>query len=138
MLKGYGGSIDLAGGISKWTPLFYAALSGKFECVEFLLAMGANKEISDVRGLECTDLVENEISRLKLKLKTLIAEKPGDALVENLQAIVSNRFVEFSFWFCQKDSLDVFFVRNFNLRQTFTLYLEILKDPTKYALSNLI
>eukprot|EP00111_Clytia_hemisphaerica_P017121 TCONS_00050694-protein len=93
LLKGYGGSIDLVGGISKWTPLFYAALSGQFECVEFLLAMGANKEISDVRGLECTDLVENEISRLKLKLKTLVAEKPGDTLVENLQAIIPTQFL---------------------------------------------
>jgi len=64
-----GASVNAQGGFDKWTPLFYASLCGQYQCVEFLLTIGANMEICDARGMNCIDLVENEIKALESILK---------------------------------------------------------------------
>ena len=40
LLVSHGATVDLTGGLDKWTALFYAALAGHAEVVGFLLAIG--------------------------------------------------------------------------------------------------
>ena len=116
LLHSYGASINLQGGIAKWTPLFFAALCGRHLCVEALLKMGADKDMCDARGLKCIDMVEKEIKKLKRRIrKEGLATSPipsattisgGSSTVEthdlsyleDLQSIVS--------WFLKKLELN--------------------------------
>lgn len=101
-LYNHGGSIDSPGGIEKWSPLFYAAMTGQYDCVEFLLTLGANPEQCDMRGLHCVELVENEISVLKVHLKIEEISATTSSLVDDterpetsLQSLVCTRTVSF-------------------------------------------
>ena len=112
LLNGYGASLDLQGGIAKWTPLFFAALCGHHCCVEAFLSIGADKELNDARGVNCLEMVEKEMAKLRHRTRRGVAmassspsltgktidgasgvnvgfDKAEDPYTEDLQAIVS-------------------------------------------------
>ncbi len=68
LLVSYGASVDLPGGLDKWTALFYAALAGHSEVVGFLLAIGADPHLTDAQGLTVVEHMEQNIDDLKDKL----------------------------------------------------------------------
>ena len=68
VLVSYGATVDMTGGLDKWTALFYAALAGHVEVVGFLLAIGADTSRADAKGLTIIDHVEQNIDEMKEKL----------------------------------------------------------------------
>ena len=46
VLISHGANVNLRGGCDGWTPVFYAAMAGHSNLVEFLLTVGASTEAS--------------------------------------------------------------------------------------------
>ena len=69
LLVSYGATVNMPGGLDKWTALFYAALAGQIEVVGFLLAIGADTSLADAKGFTVVDHVEQNIDDLKEKLE---------------------------------------------------------------------
>lgn len=86
----------MAGGLDKWTAVFYAALAGHVEVVGFLLAIGADTSRADAKGFNVVDLVEQNIDDLKEKLEQKSFRENSydtESLTQQSQSLMVRLFV---------------------------------------------
>eukprot|EP00795_Rhopilema_esculentum_P014481 gene14481-5544_t len=91
LLVSHGATIEIPGGLDKWTALFYAALAGHVDVVRFLLAIGADTTRVDAKGLRVIDHVEQNIDDLKEKLELRSFRESSfdtDGLMQQTQSLL--------------------------------------------------